>query len=153
MVIHELTPAECRAVLTRSRYGRLGCARDNQPYVVPISFYLDPEDDCSYGFTTVGQKVDWMRSNPRVCLEVDEIVDQFRWTTVIAFGHYEELPNAPLDTDARRRAYDLLQRHAEWWLPGIGRLNAAEQAATSVIYRIHIDRMTGRRANRQSSAS
>ena len=148
MVIHELTPAECRDLLSRVRHGRLGCARADQPYIVPISFYLDPEEDYAYSFSAVGQKIDWMRENPKVCLEVDEIVDQFRWTTVVAFGRYEEISDSRQDTDARRRAHALLQQRAEWWLPGIAKLNAAEQHPTSVIYRIHIDRMTGRRTAR-----
>jgi hypothetical protein len=153
MVIHGLTPDECREVLGRSRHGKLACARDGQPYVVPISFYLDPEENCAYSFSAVGQKIEWMRGNPKVCLEVDEIVDQFHWTTVVAFGRYEEIPDSRQHTDARRRAHELLQGHAEWWLPGIGRLNATEGHPTSVIYRIHIDRMTGRRADRPRPGS
>ena len=41
MLIHELTPAECYDVLGRATYGRLGCARYDQPYVVPFVFQLD----------------------------------------------------------------------------------------------------------------
>jgi len=35
-----------------------------------------------------------MRDNPKVCIEVDQIVDQFHWTTVVASGRYEELSDA-----------------------------------------------------------
>jgi len=36
MFIQEMTEAECLNTLTRTRMGRLGCARENQSYVVPI---------------------------------------------------------------------------------------------------------------------
>jgi hypothetical protein len=54
MHIHELTVNECREVLKNTNIGRLACARDNQPYVVPVHFYLDsiaspPLDRRSHG--------------------------------------------------------------------------------------------------------
>ena len=40
-------------------------ARD-QPYIVPIYFSYDGKH--LYGVTTLGQKIEWMRSNPlRLC--------------------------------------------------------------------------------------
>jgi nitroimidazol reductase NimA-like FMN-containing flavoprotein (pyridoxamine 5'-phosphate oxidase superfamily) len=146
MVIHELTTTQCREMLGRAHHGRLGCAQDHQPYVVPIFFYLDPEESCLYSFSTVGQKIAWMRANPRVCVEIDEIVDQFRWTTVVVFGRYEELGDSARDSDARRRAFELFQQHSQWWLPGTGKVVLGEEHHTPVTYRIVIDGMTGRRA-------
>ena len=53
----------------------------NRPYIVPIYFAYEP--DHVYGFTTLRQKVEWMRSNPLVCVEVDEVLSHFRWSSVI----------------------------------------------------------------------
>ena len=53
-MINEMTQKECRELLARSRVGRLGCSRDNQPYVVPI--YFAYEADYIYAFATLGQK-------------------------------------------------------------------------------------------------
>ena len=153
MVIHELTPAECREVLGRATHGRLGCARADQPYVVPFFFYLDPGGDCLYSFSTVGQKIDWMRGNPKVCVEVDEIVDQRNWTTVLAFGRYQELhQDSRHDEAERRRAHDLFQQRAAWWLPGSGRLTSGEEHHTPIVYRILIDKLTGRRATQPAKS-
>lgn len=90
MLIHELTPDDCRELLARSSLGRLACARFDEPYVVPIHFSLDAERSCVYAFSTVGQEILWMRENPQVCLEVEEIPDKENWTTVLAFGRYED---------------------------------------------------------------
>ena len=43
MLIHELSMDECVEVLLRSQLGRLGCARMNQPYIIPIHFSFDAE--------------------------------------------------------------------------------------------------------------
>src|SRR6185503_843374 len=104
MLIHELTEQQCKEVLARTNLGRLGCAREGQPYIVPISFSFDPEGHCLYSFSTVGQKIEWMRDNPKVCVEVEEIADQFHWTSVIVPGRYLEVRDARKAEDVRQRA-------------------------------------------------
>jgi uncharacterized protein len=144
--IHEMTEFECRQALERAEVGRLACARDNQPYVVPVYFAL--YGDYIYSFTTLGQKIEWMRSNPRVCLEVDERIGRDRWQSVVVFGSYEELPHLPQYEVARARALKLLQKHSMWWEPaGVGATHRdAPHSEIPITYRIRIDRMTGHRA-------
>lgn len=150
VIIHELTRQECIDVLQRIHVGRLACARHAQPYIVPISFYFDSFATCLYSFSTVGQKIHWMRDNPKVCVEVDEVVDRFTWTSVVLGGLYEELRDVNDAARARARALKLLQERAEWWLPGIARLSTGSERDTPVVYRIQIATMSGRRAARPS---
>jgi nitroimidazol reductase NimA-like FMN-containing flavoprotein (pyridoxamine 5'-phosphate oxidase superfamily) len=145
MLVHKLTAAECRDVLVRARLGRLACARYHQPYVVPVSVYFDPDDNAVYGFSNVGQKIRWMRENPRVCVEVEEIVSRHNWTTVVAIGRYYEIPKTAAAARFRRRAYELFEKQSEWWLPGAAKVAAGEGDTVSVVYRIRIGRLTGRR--------
>ena len=147
MIIHELTAAQCADLLERTTIGRLGCARDNQPSIVPISFYFDRQEHCLYSFATVGQKIEWMRENPKVCVEVDDITDKDHWTTVLVFGRYEELTESSEDKAARRRAQQLFESRPEWWFPAAGKTSSREPHAF-VIYRIRIERISGRRASR-----
>lgn len=146
MFIHEMSESECRQALQQATVGRLACAIDSQPYVVPIYFALDRE--YAYGFTTLGQKIEWMRKNPLVCLEVDERSSHNQWHSVIVFGRYEELPDLPEFEAPRVKAHELLQKHAMWWEPAY--VGAAHRALphsdTPIFYRIRIDRMTGHRA-------
>ena len=150
MLIHELTRDECLAVLGRNSLGRLGCVQDGQPYIVPVSFNLD--EGYIYGFATVGQKVHWMRANPLVCLEVEEITDRRHWTTVLAFGSYEELTDSSEHAAARSRAHELFTGRDRWWEPATGKTPASEPHA-AVLYRISVHRLTGRRASRASPTS
>ena len=72
-MIREMSREECLGVLARATLVRLACAHENQPYVVPVYlvFHASSGEECFYGFTTPGQKVEWMRSNPLVCVEMD----------------------------------------------------------------------------------
>lgn len=145
MLIHELTDEECRTILGRSRLARLACSRYDQAYIVPIFIQFD--DDHLYSFATVGQKIDWMRSNPKVCIEVDDIQDVRHWTSVVAFGLYEELTDAPEHRAGRERARELLESRGEFWFPAAAKLTSGEHAVP-VVFRIKIDRISGRRAER-----
>lgn len=150
MIIRELTHQQCRDILQRSRLARLGCALDNQPYIVPIQYSYDAEHDCVYGFSTIGQKVLWMRQNPRVCLEIDDIQDKDHWTSVVLLGRYEEIQEGDDEADARHRAQALFQQRREWWLPAAAKLPDREPHAV-VIFRIVIERLSGRTAARTTT--
>jgi nitroimidazol reductase NimA-like FMN-containing flavoprotein (pyridoxamine 5'-phosphate oxidase superfamily) len=152
MLIHELTLAECRDVVSRANLARLACARADQPYVVPVSFAYDTESNSLFSFSTIGKKVEWMRENPKVCLEIEDVADKFHWTTVVIVGRYDEIADSDEHAAIRRRALDLFESRDEWWLPGAARVGPTEHHAM-VVYRILIDRMTGRRAGRDRGPS
>ena len=147
MLVHELTSAQCRDVLSRTHLARLACSHADQPYVVPVSFTYDADLNCLFSFSAVGKKVHWMRENPKVCLEIEDVEDQFHWTTVVVFGRYDEIDDSPERHEIRHRALHLFQQRREWWLPGGARGGDREQHAI-VVYRIHIDSITGGRAAR-----
>lgn len=173
MVIYEMSKQDCVGVLSRVTLGRLACAHNNQPYIVPIYFVY--EGTSLYGFTTRGQKIDWMRSNPFVCIEIDEIESSLRWLSVLVFGRYEELTDTAaipscdlpqgqltslpltnflsMDPSLRAHAHELLQSHrGSWWEPGCasGILRHSKDKFEPIYYRICIDHITGRRATSDS---
>ena len=145
MLLEEMTVDECRTIMSTAAFGRLATAHDGQPYVVPISFSMD--GDYAYVFSMLGQKVEWMRLNPRVCLEVDSVKAQNDWTSVVALGRYEELPDAKQRWSERLHAQQILQHRAIWWEPGAMTLPSAlaRKDTTPVLYRISVDSVTGRR--------
>jgi nitroimidazol reductase NimA-like FMN-containing flavoprotein (pyridoxamine 5'-phosphate oxidase superfamily) len=115
MVIQELARQESLELLARTHLGRLGCALGSQPYVVPL--YFTYRDNYLYSFSTVGRKIEWMRVNPLVCIEADEVVNSQQWMSVTVFGRYEELPDTPEWKGARTLAYELLKQN---YLVGAG---------------------------------
>jgi len=71
MMIRKMNTDDCREVLARVSIGRLGCSLNNQPHVVPVGLAYEAND--TYVFSTFGQKIKWMRENPKVCIQIDEI--------------------------------------------------------------------------------
>jgi hypothetical protein len=145
MEINEMLAEECHAFLERASIGRLGCSFENQPYVVPI--YLAYESGYLYVFSTLGQKVEWMRANPKVCVQMDEIQSQSEWGSVIVNGEYEDLPE-PQHTSERKHASALLAKRYQWWLNALGerQMRVGGKAIEPLFFRIRIQSMTGLRA-------
>ena len=182
MVIREMSREECLKVLAEARLARLACAHDNQPYVVPVYLAYHQSssgEKCLYGFTTPGQKVNWMRANRQVCVEVDEVAAYDQWVSVIAIGRYEELSEiagsdsergrAPERSDSRlhersdeeggddqgERAWHALKTHPMWQEPGNAAWAARAHRDSSkplvpIFYRIRIDHVSGHEATRDA---
>lgn len=145
-MVTEMTPEECRDELGRMGFGRLACAHENQPYVVPIFFAA--EGDYVYSFSIAGKKVDWMRDNPRVCLEVDSVRSWKDWTSVIALGQFEELPDTPDWQAERQRAHSLLRQRAMWWQPASADVKGhSGEVFLPVFFRIILEGLTGHRGS------
>jgi nitroimidazol reductase NimA-like FMN-containing flavoprotein (pyridoxamine 5'-phosphate oxidase superfamily) len=108
---------------------------------------VDFADGALYGYSPMGQKIDWMRVNPLVCLEIEEFDAQVGWATLLVFGQYEELPDIPEFAPARHLAERLFQRHPVWWEPASVPI-AGQPRRRPVLFRILITRLTGRRGVR-----
>jgi nitroimidazol reductase NimA-like FMN-containing flavoprotein (pyridoxamine 5'-phosphate oxidase superfamily) len=146
MLLTELSKQECHELIARLGYGRLACARDNQPYIVPV--YFACEGDRIYGFGTMGKKIEWMRANPRVCVEADEVNSHNDWSSVVIQGRYQELPETPEFASLRLHAQAALEKRHLWWQTGF----AAAQTRVKfdrdipVFYCVHIEEISGHRA-------
>lgn len=149
MRITELKDSESRDVLSRASIGRLGCSLNDQPYVVPVGIAY--EADSIFVFSTLGKKIKWMRSNPKVCIQVDEVTAQSDWVSVIANGNFQELPE-PQFTDERDHARKLLQKRHQWWLNSLAerRTQLQDQEITPIFFRIQITSITGLRGTAES---
>ena len=116
LIIREMSPEEARDLVARNRLARLACSLNDQPYVVPMH-YAYAENNL-YSFSSVGQKIEWMRKNAKVCVQVDEFIRAQQWSSVVIVGTFEELPDRIGWKNQRERAWSLLQRRASWWEPG-----------------------------------
>lgn len=145
MEVNEMTSEECYSFLERADVARLGCSLENQPYVVPIRFSY--QDGYLYIFATLGQKIEWMRANPKVCVQADEIKSQADWVSVIVNGEYEEL-REPQHNDERKLATSLLAKRYHWWLNALGerQMRVSESSMEPLFFRIRVESITGLRA-------
>ena len=145
MRIVAISQPECSELLKRLYIGRLGCTLDKQPYIVPVHFSYKP--DSIYIFSTLGKKIEWMRQNPKVCLQADEIVDGLEWLSVIVTGTYLEL-TGPQYEDERRHAHQRLEQYSGWWRIPLAarREQTSDLSIETVFFRIDIESMSGLRA-------
>jgi uncharacterized protein len=137
IVTRVLSDAEAREVITAGKVGRLGCIDQDEPYVVPINYLFD--EGSIYSHSLPGRKIDAMRAHPRVCLQVDQIDDDFHWRSAIAFGNFEEI-RAPSD---RRAILSKLLAHFPLLTPVESAIVQDAAAPDSIVFRIIVDRVTG----------
>ncbi len=138
-MLNKLSDEESQKLLERNRLGRLSCVLENgEPYVVPVNYLF--ENGSLYVHSLRGQKISALRSNPKLCLQTDEISDdELEWKSVIAFGEFDEVKNAM----ERQRHLDRFYEAFPRFTPVEAKLDKKEAAGDVVIFRVNISRMTG----------
>jgi len=136
----QMTDNESKEVLARVGFGHLGCARNDRPYVVPIHFVYDNLK--IYIYTTEGMKTDILRDNPQVCLQVEEVVDNGDWRSVIVNGEAKRVT----DRDEREKAIKLIRAVNPTLTPAISIrwMDNWVRENIEVVYRIRPTTITGR---------
>lgn len=127
--------------LERQVIGRLGCHANGETYVIPINYVY--RNQTIYAHSGPGKKLDMMRINPKVCFQVDEITDTFRWKSVIAWGNFTELHGAERQQAMQgiiHRIMPLTDRPSEEPSHGI----APENHVHIVVYKIELTAITGK---------
>ncbi len=145
-MLGELNETQMKNVLTSQVLGRLACTDGKQPYIVPLTYTYDGK--YIYGQTNEGAKLTILRKNPKICFEADMMSDMAHWQSVLVFGEFEELKNEEAEK-ARKilfgRVLTLLtsnsihgHEHSE-----NGKTDDSNRIK-NIMYRIKINRMTGR---------
>ena len=88
----DLKTNQCIAILKHNYMGRLGYIAKNSPYIIPITyFYHEDANNSIICYSGEGHKIEAMRKNNSVSLEVDEIESVNKWRSVLVHGVFEEL--------------------------------------------------------------
>jgi nitroimidazol reductase NimA-like FMN-containing flavoprotein (pyridoxamine 5'-phosphate oxidase superfamily) len=149
MLVHEMSEEDCLELLARAEFGRLGCCFENQAYIVPMALAYEPgEPGRLYALTTLGQKVEWMRLNPKVCVEFDEIASRSEWSSVIVYGQFRELVQ-PRFAEERERGRKLLEQRHLWWQTPLAVRHAdaaGEGLVNPIFFSVEIGSVSGLRS-------
>jgi len=146
-MVGNLGNEQIKDLLAAQRFAHLGCYADNQMYIVPISYALD--GDNLVGQTTPGRKVEMMRKNPEVCLQVEDIRAIAHWKSAILWGRFEELSGV----EAGHAMGLLIDRYGAIFEDeeteerrgrDIAPPRLDKQPSTVVVYRILVREMSGR---------
>ncbi len=147
MLIQEVAKEQCEELIGEVGFWRLACTFEGQPYIVPL--YLAYEPGALYGFATMGQKIDWMRANPQVCVETDNVHSQTDWWSVVGQGRFEEFPDTGEFAVKREEAQASLEKSTPlWWKVGVETAQTRQRFDRNhaIFFCIHVDQMTGRKA-------
>ena len=141
--------AELEAVIAEAQVCRLAMCDGAHPYVVPLCFGY--ADGTFYFHCAVeGRKLDVLKQNPNVCLELEAGVSLktgvkacdwgMNFRSVIACGRAERVDGA----EAQQRALDLIMAH---YAPGSHEY-AESALAKAVVLQVKTTSMTGKRSSR-----
>tara|TARA_R110002050_G_scaffold255741_2_gene394538 strand:- start:23808 stop:24305 length:498 start_codon:yes stop_codon:yes gene_type:complete len=144
-----LTTSESIRLLRNNYTGHLGYISQQQPYVLPITYYYDKDDHSLISYSADGHKIEAMRKNAAVTLLVEEIKSSNNWQSVMAHGTYEELKGA----DAKFKLHQFTEgvkglilskenRETEFISEFSGKLYSR---GIPTVYRIKILEITGKR--------
>lgn len=136
-MIETLSNADARRLFEGARVVRLGCIVNGEPYVVPINCHF--EGDYLYSHSLPGLKVSALRENPRACVQVDEIEDDLRWKSALAFGSYQEI----IKPNERAEALSRLLRKFPMLTPVESAIAEDGSVAEVIVFKIKIERLTG----------
>jgi nitroimidazol reductase NimA-like FMN-containing flavoprotein (pyridoxamine 5'-phosphate oxidase superfamily) len=145
-MIGQLTNEQIDTLLISCVVGHLGCCSDNTPYVIPIAYAYD--GIYIYSHAREGTKIDFMRKNPQVCLEIDQIDNLSNWRSVMVWGSFEELKGEAAETAMQLLKNRLYPLKTSFYSQSLWELTAKERGYTKetkeVLYRIRITQKTGR---------
>jgi nitroimidazol reductase NimA-like FMN-containing flavoprotein (pyridoxamine 5'-phosphate oxidase superfamily) len=145
-MVGKLTDEEVVMLIRKSIVARLGCSDGERTYVVPITFGFFTSYFLCYSLE--GMKVDMLRKNPNVCLEIDDIEDFYNWSSVVVFGTFEEIKDEAGIAEAKRHLSDITIRKKADETPLPPEATRPQEQPVSykniIYYKIHITEMTGR---------
>jgi nitroimidazol reductase NimA-like FMN-containing flavoprotein (pyridoxamine 5'-phosphate oxidase superfamily) len=135
------------SIMERGKVCRIGLCDSGNPYVVPVAFGY--RDHCLYFHSArEGRKIDVLKQNNRVCVEVDIDVQfmpseppcswRVKYLSVIGFGRASFVETA----QEKREALDVIMGHYS----GQSCQYADEAVAKVAIIKVEFDAITGKRS-------
>ncbi|WP_083265116.1 pyridoxamine 5'-phosphate oxidase family protein [Urechidicola croceus] len=89
--MENLDKNECLELLKNNYVGHLAYLSQSWPFVIPITYYFNSDDNSIISYSSEGHKIEAMRKNTAVSLEVEEITTIDNWKSVLVLGIFEEV--------------------------------------------------------------
>ena len=143
-------PQELAQILHEGKYAVIALARDQEPYVVALSYgYDEPGQALYFHCAPEGLKIEFLRANPNVCAVI--ILDhgyvkeqcEHHYASVILRGKLEEVKDLP----EKKHGLAILMRHLEDNPEPIMNRNIKDDQSYDrvMILRLRIAEMTGKK--------
>lgn len=144
----DLEPIKCEQLLADNYVGHLAYIADNQPYLIPSTYYFLKDEKSILCFASNGHRINALRKCNKVSFQVDRIKSFRDWESVQVHGCFHELTG--------NRAKQYLKHFAEGVQETIDLKNAErphflshfsgrlQEEEMPVVYCIVINQMTGK---------
>ncbi|MBL6446645.1 pyridoxamine 5'-phosphate oxidase family protein [Fulvivirga sp. 29W222] len=145
-MLGNLTDKQIDYVLYSQTIGRIGCYADGEVFVVPITYVYDGQ--YIYAHSKEGRKIEMMRTNKKVCFEVESMDNLANWRCVILWGTYEELTDPAEHKKGLQALNDrfipLITSETTHPHPPTTIPQVVEKVKKPIVYRIKVERKTGK---------
>ncbi len=140
--MEDLSEQQARDFLAAAQVGHLAVIDNGKPYVTPMSFVL--QEDTILLRTGFGRRLEAIRANPDVCVEVSHFeAETGDWTSVVAEGRAHEVDDAEVEATA----VQLLLQKYEAAIGSPFRMSVVQPLPTwHVVVAIEIQEIGGRSA-------
>ena len=104
------------AVLARNHFGRIAYSFRDRVNIEPISYVF--ENDWIFGRTSLGSKWLTLQHHPWVAFEVEEVVSEHEWKTVVVHGtvSFFDQDGATPQRQLFETALASIRKHSPWAL-------------------------------------
>ncbi len=148
VMIENLEIRECKELLNNNYIGHLAFISQNEPYIIPITYYYNQVNNSIVSYSAEGHKIEAMRKNDAVSIEVEEIKSVNNWRSVSIHGTFEELKGI----DAKYLLHEFTQNvkkiitrkegaHPKFISEFSSKLS---EQGIPIVYRININKITGK---------
>jgi len=145
----DLKTNESLRILRNNYVGHLAFIAEGKPFTVPITYFFDPSSNSIISYSGNGYKIDAMRKNSTVSLQVDQIQSGHNWESALAHGTFEELKGSDAKQKLHQFAegvksiiYSKERKEVEFINEFSGKQYSGKN---SIVYRIKILEITGKR--------
>ena len=139
-----LTERQCRALVRRHSNGRIAFTYNNLIDIEPIGYLLHGK--WLYARTSAGSKLALLKHSPWVAFQVDEVEGLFNWASVVIHGTvYFLIRNGDAHEHFPRALRLMRARDRRILTPD------DPTPHRTILFRIHINKITGRRAVTRSA--
>lgn len=141
-IFRDLDARECEEFLARHNVGRVATAHKDRVDIVPVHYVF--EDGWVYGRTAAGTKLETVVHNRWVAFEVDEVEALFDWRSVVIKGGFYILRK-----EGSTHEHEIYERGVAIVRRLIPEAFTADDPLPerAIVFRIHVDEMTGRAAS------
>ena len=90
-----LTADQINNIVASQSVCRIACTDGKNPYISPVVYAFDGKQ--LFFQSKPGKKINYLRKNASVCIEIDIINNLNNWQSVLIYGTFKELRNKEAD--------------------------------------------------------